>query len=146
MCGVGGMAMVQRPVIHLRGLTTSLMVGLIERLLRTSSDLILDGSLHAMVVQHYESDLQYGQASVFTSSQRALSAGHRVVMVGHGPFNTEQEDGVGLDVDGVELILVTSAEQVNEVSFDWVDAHVAVHDLMPMHGGGSWTPLSLIHI
>ncbi|MDP6188415.1 MAG: hypothetical protein QF699_03740, partial [Candidatus Poseidoniaceae archaeon] len=35
--------MVQRPVIHLRGPPTSLMVGLIERLLRTSSDLIIDG-------------------------------------------------------------------------------------------------------
>ncbi|DAC23579.1 MAG TPA: hypothetical protein D7H89_00535 [Candidatus Poseidoniales archaeon] len=138
--GLGGMAMVQRPVIHLRGPPTSLMVGLIERLLRTSSDLIIDGPLHAMIVQHYANDLQYGEASVFTSSQRALSEGHRVVMVGRGPFNTEQEDGVGFDVDGVELILVTSAEQVNEVSFDWVDAHVAVHDLMPMHGGGSWTP------
>ena len=127
------MVMVQRPVIHLRGSPTSLMVGLIERLLRTPSDLIIDGPLHTMVVQHYANDLLYGEATVFTPSQRVLSEGHRVVMVGQGPFNAQQDGGV-------EFILVTSAEQVGEVSFDWVDAHVAVHDLMPMHRGESLVP------
>ena len=132
--------MLQRPVIHLRGPPTSLMVGLIERLLRTASELVVDDPLYTMIVNHYANDLQYGEASVSPSVQRALSTGHRVVMVGQGPFNTEYKDSVGFDLDGVELILITSADEVSDVAFDWVDAHVSIHDLIPMHDGGTWIP------
>ncbi len=96
-----------------------------------------------MVVVRYANDLAFGEASIFTPEGKPLSFGHRVVMVGLGPFTTEDNDPVGLDVDGVELILVTPAGHTAEVSSDWVDAHVVVHDLIPMHSGGGWMPPAL---
>ncbi|MDA8724848.1 hypothetical protein N9M40_03380 [Candidatus Poseidoniales archaeon] len=132
--------MAHRPVVHLRGEPSSLMFGLVERLLRSATDLVLDTPLHDMVVVRYANDLAFGEAAIFTPEAKPLSFGHRVVMVGFGPFTTEGEGQGGLDVDGVELILVTPAEHIAEVSFDWVDAHVEVHDLIPMHSGGGWMP------
>ncbi|MDB0005163.1 hypothetical protein N9E21_04780 [Candidatus Poseidoniaceae archaeon] len=132
--------MAHRPIVHLRGEPSSLMFGLVERLLRSATDLVLDTPLHDMVVVRYANDLAFGEAAIFTPEAKPLSFGHRVVMVGFGPFTTEGEGQGGLDVDGVELILVTPAEHIAEVSFDWVDAHVEVHDLIPMHSGGGWMP------
>ena len=132
--------MAHRPVVHLRGEPSSLMFGLVERLLRSATDLVLDTPLHDMVVVRYANDLAFGEAAIFTPEAKPLSFGHRVVMVGFGPFTTEDDGQGGLDVDGVELILVTPAEHIAEVSFDWVDAHVEVHDLIPMHSGGGWMP------
>ena len=132
--------MAHRPIVHLRGEPSSLMFGLVERLLRSATDLVLDTPLHDMVVVRYANDLAFGEAAIFTPEAKPLSFGHRVVMVGFGPFTTEDDGQGGLDVDGVELILVTPAEHVAEVSFDWVDAHVEVHDLIPMHSGGGWMP------
>ena len=132
--------MAHRPIVHLRGEPSSLMFGLVERLLRSATDLVLDTPLHDMVVVRYANDLAFGEAAIFTPEAKPLSFGHRVVMVGFGPFTTEDDGQGGLDVDGVELILVTPAEHIAEVSFDWVDAHVEVHDLIPMHSGGGWMP------
>ena len=132
--------MAHRPVVHLRGEPSSLMFGLVERLLRSATDLVLDTPLHDMVVVRYANDLAFGEAAIFTPEAKPLSFGHRLVMVGFGPFTTENDGQGGLDVDGVELILVTPAEHIAEVSFDWVDAHVEVHDLIPMHSGGGWMP------
>ena len=132
--------MAHRPVVHLRGEPSSLMFGLVERLLRSATDLVLDTPLHDMVVVRYANDLAFGEAAIFTPEAQPLSFGHRVVMVGFGPFTTEDDGQGSLDVDGVELILVTPAEHMAEVSFDWVDAHVEVHDLIPMHSGGGWMP------
>ncbi|MDB2624086.1 hypothetical protein N9X98_03465 [Candidatus Poseidoniales archaeon] len=132
--------MAHRPIVHLRGEPSSLMFGLVERLLRSATDLVLDTPLHDMVVVRYANDLAFGEAAIFTPEAKPLSFGHRVVMVGFGPFTTEDDGQGGLDVDGVELILVTPAEHIGEVSFDWVDAHVEVHDLIPMHSGGGWMP------
>ncbi|MDA8790308.1 hypothetical protein N9N05_00410 [bacterium] len=132
--------MAHRPIVHLRGEPSSLMFGLVERLLRSATDLVLDTPLHDMVVVRYANDLAFGEAAIFTPEAKPLSFGHRLVMVGFGPFTTEGEGQGGLDVDGVELILVTPAEHIAEVSFDWVDAHVEVHDLIPMHSGGGWMP------
>lgn len=116
------------------------MFGLVERLLRSATDLVLDTPLHDVVVVRYANDLAFGEAAIFTPEAKPLSFGHRLVMVGFGPFTTEDDGQGGLDVDGVELILVTPAEHIAEVSFDWVDAHVEVHDLIPMHSGGGWMP------
>ncbi|MBT5727711.1 MAG: hypothetical protein HOI75_07785 [Euryarchaeota archaeon] len=132
--------MAHRPIVHLRGEPSSLMFGLVERLLRSATDLVLDTPLHDVVVVRYANDLAFGEAAIFTPEAKPLSFGHRLVMVGFGPFTTEGEGQGGLDVDGVELILVTPAEHIAEVSFDWVDAHVEVHDLIPMHSGGGWMP------
>ena len=132
--------MAHRPIVHLRGEPSSLMFGLVERLLRSATDLVLDTPLHDLVVVRYANDLAFGEAAIFTPEAKPLSFGHRVVMVGFGPFTTEDDGQGGLDVDGVELILVTPAEHIAEVSFDWVDAHVEVHDLIPMHSGGGWMP------
>ncbi|MDC0527707.1 hypothetical protein OAO11_01225 [Candidatus Poseidoniaceae archaeon] len=132
--------MAHRPVVHLRGEPSSLMFGLVERLLRSATDLVLDTPLHDMVVVRYANDLAFGEAAIFTPEAKPLSFGHRVVMVGFGPFTTEDDGQGGLDVDGVELILVTPAEHIAGVNFDWVDAHVEVHDLIPMHSGGGWMP------
>lgn len=135
--------MAPRPVVHLRGKPSSLMFGLIERLLRSATDVVLDIPIHDMVVVRYANDLAFGEASIFTHEAKPLSFGHRVVMIGFGPFTTEDDDSVGLDVDGVELILVTPAGHTGEVGSDWVDAHVVVHDLIPMHSGGGWMPPAL---
>jgi len=139
-----GNGMAPRPVVHLRGEPSSLMFGLIERLLRSATDLVFDVPLHDLVVVRYANDLAFGEASIFTPEAKPLSFGHRVVMVGFGPFTAGDNDQVGLDVDGVELVLVTPAEHIAEVGFDWVDALVEVHDLIPMHSGGGWMPPALI--
>ena len=136
--------MAHRPVVHLQGVPSSLMFGMIERLLRSASDVVLDIPIHDMIVARYANDLAFGEASIFTPEAKPLSFGHRVVMIGFGAFTTEDDASIGHDVEGAEFILVTPARHTGEVGFDWADAHVVVHDLIPMHAGGGWVPPALI--
>ncbi|MDB9834883.1 hypothetical protein OAC38_02495 [Candidatus Poseidoniaceae archaeon] len=132
--------MPQAPTIHLRGKPSSLRLGLVERLLRTEAHVVLDDDFLQSVNETYATDLEFGQATVSSSSITNLADGHRLVMLGHGPFTSPTDGSIGLDIDGLELILVTPAGAGSVVATDWVDAHVMVHDMIPMRRDPDWTP------
>lgn len=134
------MTMPQAPTIHLRGKPSSLRLGLIERLLRTNAHVVLDEDFLQNVSETYATDLEFGQATVSSSTITNLGEGHRLVMLGHGPFTSPADGSLGLDVNGLELILVTPAGAASDVATDWVDAHVVVHDMIPMRRDSDWTP------
>ncbi len=115
-------------------------MGLVERLLRTEAHVVLDDDFLRDVNETYATDLEFGQATVSSSSITNLAEGHRLVMLGHGPFTSPTDGSIGLDIDGLELILVTPAGAASDVATDWVDAHVMVHDMIPMRRDPDWTP------
>ena len=132
--------MPRAPVLHLRGPPSSLMHGMVERLLRTNAQIVVEESLHRRFVDAYAADLEFGQAILSSSATTGLEGGHRLVMIGPGPFTSLHDGSNGLDVDGLELILMTPAGMTGGVDMDWVDVHVTVHDMIPMRNDPVWMP------
>lgn len=132
--------MPRAPVLHLRGPPSSLMLGMVERLLRTNAQIVVEETLHRVFVDAYAADLEFGQAVLSSAATTGLGVGHRLVMIGPGPFTSIHDDSNGLDVDGLELILMTPAGMAGGVDADWVDAHVTVHDMIPMRYDSVWMP------
>lgn len=132
--------MATRPVVHLRGSMSSLMHALVERLMRTDSEVIVDEPLFRELSVKRSSDLEYSQMDLVCRSEKPFAPGHRMLMLGLGPFDSPSDGSSGLDVDGAELILVTPSGSFTNLAPEYVDAHVDVHDMIPMHGGGGWMP------
>lgn len=132
--------MPRAPVVHLRGPPSSLMHGLVERLLRTNAHIVVEETLHRIFAEDHAADLEFGQAVLSSSATTGLGVGHRLVMIGPGPFTSIHDGLKGLDVDGLELILMTPAGMAEGVDTDWVDAHVTVHDMIPMRCDPVWMP------
>ena len=129
--------------VHLCGEASSLTLGLIERLLRTEVHIVLEDDLHERVCGAYATDLEYRQAPVSCSSDVALASGHRVFLLGLGPLAGSAKARSRFDVDGSELILVTPQGVDVPAAMDWVDAHVTVHDMLPMRTDSIWMPTTL---
>lgn len=129
--------------VHLLGEASSLTFALIERLLRTEAHIVLENELHDRVCEAYATDLEYRQAPLSSSTDVALTAGHRVLLLGPEPLAGYSRSGSRFDVDGIELILVTPQGSDAPAALDWVDAEVTVHDVLPMRNDSMWMPAIL---
>jgi hypothetical protein len=81
------------PVVHLRGIDSSLGNAMIERLLRTHVQIVVPQSSVDMLTDRFSVDLEFGECELFGSGQVPLEAGHRLFLMGLGPFNLSSDDG-----------------------------------------------------
>ena len=128
----------QAPVIHLRGLDSSIGHAFIERILRTNAHLVVARSHHQEISQKYATELQFSEGEIHCSDEVALSSGHRLMLIGLGPFDEESDGELGFEVDGLEVILMTPAHYDFEVDTEWLDCHVMVHDVLPRTPDSTW--------
>ena len=128
MCG-GIMA--ERPVIHIMGESSSLVYATIERLLRTNAHLVIEPLIIDGIKTTFSAELEFGHASVFSSTDVAPSSGHRVLLFGHASFEEAEGWSKQPELNGIELIHIHAAEQ-KRASLGWPDAEVIIHDMIPM--------------
>ncbi len=137
VCLFGG-TMRQAPVLHLRGLDSSLARALIERIFRTNAHLVVPGADFQEVSQRYATELEFGECELHASEDVAFEAGHRLMLIGLGPFDEPSDGENGFDVDGLEIILTTPAHLGIEVDTEWLDSMILVHDLLPRMKDTIW--------
>jgi hypothetical protein len=128
----------QAPVLHLRGLDSSIARALIERIFRTNAHLVVPGAHFQEISQRYASELEFGDCELHAAEHLPLASGHRLMLIGLGPFD-EPNDGVnGFDIDGLEIILTAPAHLEMEVDTEWLDSIILVHDLLPREKDTTW--------
>ena len=137
VCLFGG-TMRQAPVLHLRGLDSSLARALIERIFRTNAHLVVPGADFQEVSQRYATEMEFGECELHASEDVAFEAGHRLMLIGLGPFDEPSDGANGFDVDGLEIILTTPAHLGIEVDTEWLDSMILVHDLLPRMKDTIW--------
>jgi len=121
----------QAPVIHLRGLDSSIGSALVERILRTSAHLVVPRNHFQEISQRYATELEFGECELHAADEISFAAGHRLMLIGLGPFDEPSDGESGFDVDGLEIILTTPAHFGIEVDTEWLDSLILVHDLLP---------------
>ena len=131
----------EAPIIHLRGVDSSIGQAFIERILRTDAHLVIPKEHYQQTSQHYATELEYSEGEIHSSGEVPLSPGHRLLLIGLGPFDEESDGEVGLEVDGLEVVLMTPAHYDFEVDTEWIDCHVVVHDVLPHTPDSTWSPV-----
>ena len=126
------------PVIHLRGVDCALAQAILERLLRARVDIVVPQSSLEYYRERYSVELDFGDCTLYGSNERPLEGGHRLFLLGQGPFNLLSDGESGLDVDGLEVVLALPGHTGFEVEYDWIDALVLVHDLLPRAKDPDW--------
>ena len=127
------------PIIHLRGVDSSIGQAFIERILRTDAHLVVPKKHHQKISLHYATELEYGEGEIHPSDEVPLSQGHRLMLIGLGPFDEESDGEIGFEVDGLEVILMTPAHYGFEVDTEWLDCHIAIHDVLPRIADSIWS-------
>ena len=132
----------QAPVIHLRGLDSSIARALIERIFRTNAHLVVPETHFQEVSQRYATELEFGACELHAAVDLPLAPGHRLMLIGLGPFDEPSDEENGFDIDGLEIILTVPAHLGMEVDSEWIDSIILVHDLLPRVKDTIWcTPL-----
>ena len=126
------------PVVHLRGIDSSLGDAMIERLLRTHVRIVVPQSSVDMLTDRFSADIEFGECELFGSEQVPLEAGHRLFLMGLGPFNLSSDDGKGFDVDGLEIALAIPGHLGIEAEHEWIDSLIEVFDLLPRRQDSVW--------
>ena len=126
------------PVIHLRGVDSSIGQAFVERILRTDAHLVVPKKHQQKISLQYATELEYGEGEIHSSDEVPLSQGHRLILIGLGPFDEESDGDTGFEVDGLEVILMTPAHYDFEVDTEWLDCHVMVHDVLPRTPDPIW--------
>ena len=126
------------PIIHLRGVDSSLGDAMIERLLRTHACIVVPSSSVDELTSRYSTDLEFGDCELFGSEQVPFAEGHRLFLMGLGPFNVPSDDERGFDVDGLEIALALPGHLGIETEHEWIDSHIEVHDLLPRRQDSVW--------
>ena len=86
------------PVVHLRGIDSSLGDAMLERLLRANVRIVVPQSSVDMLIERFSAELEFGECELFGSEQIPLEAGHRLFLIGLGPFNLPTDDDKGLSL------------------------------------------------
>lgn len=131
----------QAPVIHLRGVESSMGRAFIERIFRTNAHLVISPNYYQEISQQYATELKYGDCELHSSDNVPLSHGHRLMLVGLGPFDEETDSEIGFEIDGLEVILMTPVHHGFEVDSEWLDCHVVVHDVLPRIKDSIWSSM-----
>ena len=95
------------PVVHLRGSDSSIGRATISRLLRTDAKIVIPNVDYQWATEMYSTELVYSQSQFMVSEQTPITEGHRVVLLGLGPYLDEVEQS-SIGADGSETILVTA--------------------------------------
>ena len=118
------------PVVHLRGSDSSIGRATISRLLRTDAKIVIPNVDYQWATEMYSTELVYSQSQFMVSEQTPITEGHRVVLLGLGPYLDEVEQS-SIGADGSETILVTAGFDNTEIDTSEVDSHLIINHMLP---------------
>ena len=129
----------QAPVIHLRGLDSSIGQALVERILRTNAHLVIPRENYQELSVRYATELEFEECEIHASDDLPFASGHRLLLIGLGPFDDSSDGESGFEVDGLEVILAMPAHMNVDVDTEWLDSHIVIHDLLPRIKDLTWS-------
>jgi len=136
--------MMERACVHIRGQLGSLGHSIIQRLLRDELDIIVQEEYHQSLNKLFSTELEFSKSNISSCKDNPIVAGNRVLLLGVDNFSTSYDDPqVGIGVDGVEVILVTSSNDLVKIDTSEVDCHFLIHDMIPSNSLHPWKNQSL---
>jgi len=125
------------PVVHLRGSDSCLGRSLISRLIRADVEIVIPDVDYQWVEQMFSTELNYSNSQLFKAEETAIARGHRVILLGFGPYLNNMEQS-SIAVDGSETILITSGFEKIEIDTSEIDSHLIINHLLPTACDDSW--------
>lgn len=126
------------PTVHLRGSDSSLGVAIVERFLRSRVNVIVPDDIHSILLQQHSTELEYSECEFYSSNDIPLCPGHRLMLIGLGPFGDTSDEQSGFDIDELEIILVVPGGLVPEFDAHSMDSIVEVYDMLPRSFDRTW--------
>ena len=126
------------PTVHLRGSDSSLGVAIVERFLRSRVNVIVPDDIHSILLQQHSTELEYSECEFYSSNDIPLCPGHRLMLIGLGPFGDTSDEQSGFDIDELEIILVVPGGLVPEFDAHSIDSIVEVYDMLPRTFDRTW--------
>jgi len=125
------------PVVHLRGSDSCLGRSLISRLIRADVKIVIPDVDYQWAEQMFSTELKYSNSQLFKSEATAIAQGHRVILLGLGPFLSDAEQS-SIGVDGSETILITPGFEKIDVDTSEIDSHLIISHMIPTACDDSW--------
>ncbi len=125
------------PVVHLRGSDSCLGRSLISRLIRADVKIVIPDVDYQWVEQMFSTELKYSNSQLFKSEATAIAQGHRMILLGLGPYLSDTEQS-SIGVDGSETILITPGFEKIDVDTSEIDAHLIISHMIPTACDDSW--------
>ena len=116
-------------VIHIRGSDSCLGRSLISRLIRADAKIIIPEVDFQWIENMFSTELDYSNSQLLKSEQNPIEQGHRVVLLGLGPFIGDAEQST-IGVDGSETILITPGFEKIEVDSSEIDSHLIINHMI----------------
>lgn len=126
------------PTVHLRGSDSSLGYAIVERLLRSRVNVIVPEDIHSTLLQQHSTELEYSECEFYSSNDIPLCPGHRLMLIGFGPFGDTYDEQSGFEVDELDITLVVPGGLVPEFDAHSMDSIVEVYDLLPRSYDRTW--------
>ncbi len=125
------------PVVHLRGSDSCLGRSLISRLIRADVKIVIPDVDYQWVEQMFSTELKYSNSQLFKSEATAIAQGHRMILLGLGPYLSDTEQS-SIGVDGSETILITPGFEKIDVDTSEIDSHLIISHMIPTACDDSW--------
>ena len=125
------------PVVHLRGSDSCLGRSLISRLIRADVKIVIPDVDYQWAEQMFSTELKYSNSQLFKSEATAITQGHRVILLGLGPYLSDAEQS-SIGVDGSETILITPGFEKIDVDTSEIDSHLIISHMIPTACDDSW--------
>ena len=125
------------PVVHLRGSDSCLGRALISRLIRADVMIVIPDADYQWAQRIFSTELNYSNSQLLKSEETAITSGHRVILLGLGPYLSDKED-TSIGVDGSETILVTPGFEKIDIDASEIDSHLIVSHMIPTACEDSW--------
>jgi hypothetical protein len=125
------------PVVHLRGSDSCLGRSLISRLIRADVKIVIPDVDYQWAEQMFSTELKYSNSQLFKSEATAIAQGHRVILLGLGPYLSDDEQS-SIGVDGSETILITPGFEKIDVDTSEIDSHLIISHMIPTACDDSW--------
>ncbi len=125
------------PVVHLRGSDSCLGRSLISRLIRADVKIVIPDVDYQWIEQMFSTELKYSNSQLFKSEATAIAQGHRMILLGLGPYLSDTEQS-SIGVDGSETILITPGFEKIDVDTSEIDSHLIISHMIPTACDDSW--------
>jgi hypothetical protein len=127
------------PCIHIRGQLGSLGNSIIQRLLRSKVDIVIQQRKYESIISNFSTELEFSESNIHSSEQYELIPGHRMLLLGFADYRDDFDDAnTGIGMGGVEVILVTPNLDELEIDTSEIDSHVVIHDMIPSASTPPW--------
>ena len=70
------------PCIHIRGQLGSLGNSIIQRLLRSKVDIVIQQRNYESIISNFSTELEFSESNIHSSEQYELIPGHRMLLLG----------------------------------------------------------------